>query len=146
MSSKAAFVNTLLIPAVRITRVVPTPAKKTTAFEALGIFLLSTTNAQAQLMFPTGKGWQFRWAAWSSDASRMENGSCRAEKSFPRLVFVRPPENITTRNLYERKCPDFGPDQSGFMLAGYQAEQINKRRADAARELNYHRWKKKTAQ
>ena len=42
MSSKAAFVKTnpLLNPAVRITRVVPTPAKKTTAFEALGIFLL----------------------------------------------------------------------------------------------------------
>ena len=33
----------------------------------------------------------------------------------------------------------------GFMLAGYQAEQINKRRADAARELDYHRWKKNGA-
>jgi hypothetical protein len=32
-----------------------------------------------------------------------------------------------------------------FYARGYQAEQINKRRADAARELDYHRWKK-TAQ
>jgi hypothetical protein len=42
VSSKAAFVNTnpLLNPAVRITKVVPTPAKKTTAFEAIGVFLL----------------------------------------------------------------------------------------------------------
>ena len=31
------------------------------------------------------------------------------------------------------------------MLAGCQAEQINKRRADAARELDYHRWKKNGA-
>ena len=29
--------------------------------------------------------------------------------------------------------------------AGYQAEQINKRRADAARELNYHQWKQNGA-
>ena len=31
------------------------------------------------------------------------------------------------------------------MLAGYRPEQINKRRADAARELDYHRWKKNGA-
>ena len=28
-----------------------------------------------------------------------------------------------------------------FTLAAYQAEQINKRRADAARCIDYHRWK-----
>ena len=31
------------------------------------------------------------------------------------------------------------------MLAGSRPEQINKRRADAARELDYHRWKKSGA-
>ena len=51
---------------------------------------------------------------------------------------------LPKNNLYERNCPDFGPDRL-FMLAGYQAEQINKRRADAARELDYHRWKKNGA-
>ena len=42
VSSKAAFVKTnpLPNPAVRMTNVVPTPAKKTTAFEAIGVFLL----------------------------------------------------------------------------------------------------------
>jgi hypothetical protein len=33
-----------------------------------------------------------------------------------------------------------------FTLAGYQAEQINKRRADAARCVDYHRWKSNGAQ
>lgn len=32
-----------------------------------------------------------------------------------------------------------------FYARRYQAEQINKRRADAARELDYHRWKKNGA-
>ena len=34
---------------------------------------------------------------------------------------------------------------SWFYARRYQAEQINKRRADAARELDYHRWKKNGA-
>jgi hypothetical protein len=32
-----------------------------------------------------------------------------------------------------------------FYARRYQAEQISKRRADAARELDYHRWKKNGA-
>jgi hypothetical protein len=32
-----------------------------------------------------------------------------------------------------------------FCLAQYQAEEINRRRADARREMDYHRWKKNGA-
>ena len=57
MSSKAAFVNTnpLLNPAVRMTKVVPTPAKKLLRLRPLDFPCCRATNAYVRVKLPTGK-------------------------------------------------------------------------------------------